>query len=93
MAKATACGVALMLALAPAALAQQANTQGMNMQGHGMGGVDMQTMMNRCAQMRQQTRPGARVTSDTRRMMAQCDQMDRQMGAMPGGSGNQARTR
>jgi len=90
MAKSTTCAVALMLALAPAALAQQANTQGMHMQGHSM---DMQTMMNRCAQMHQQMRPGTRMTSDMQRMMAQCNQMDQQMGAMPGGSGNQARTR
>jgi hypothetical protein len=93
MTKAVVYAIALMLALAPAAFAQQANTQGTHMQGHNMGGVDMQAMMNRCAQMRQQMRPGARMTSDTRRMMAQCDQMDQQMGAMPDSSGHQERTR
>lgn len=93
MTKAVVYTAALILALAPTAFAQQANTQGMHMQGHNMGGMDMRAMMNQCAQMRQQMRPGARMTSDTQRMMAQCNQMDQQMGAMPGSSGNQARTR
>jgi hypothetical protein len=73
----------LVLTLGPAALAQQGSPQ-MNMQGHGMGGMDMQTMMNQCAQMRQQMRPGARMTPDMQTMMQQCDQMDRQMGSTSG---------
>ncbi len=73
----------LALALGPAALAQQGSPQ-MNMQGHGMGGMDMQTMMNQCTQMRQQMRPGARMTPDMQTMMQQCDQMDRQMGSASG---------
>ena len=93
MIKSTVYAVTLLLALAPAAFAQQANTQGMHMQGHSMGGTDMQAMMNRCAQMRQQMRSGARMTSDTQRMMTQCNQMDQQMGATPGSSGRQERTR
>ena len=40
-----------------------------NMQGHDMSGMDMGTMSS---------------APDMRQMMAQCDQMDRQMGAMPG---------
>jgi hypothetical protein len=93
MIKFAACAITLLLALAPAAFTQQANSQGMHMQGHSMGNMDMQAMMNRCAQMRQQMRPGARMTSDMQRMMMQCNQMDQQMGAMPGSSGSQERTR
>jgi hypothetical protein len=73
------------------ALAPQASAQHDNMQGHNMG--DMQTMMNHCAQLRQQRRPGARMSPDMERMMVQCDQMDRQMGNMPGGAAPRARTR
>lgn len=83
----------LTLALAPAAFAQQGNMQGMTMQGHNMGGMDMQATMNQCAQMRQQMRPGTRMSPDMQRMMSQCDQMDRQMGNMPGGAAPRARTR
>ena len=78
-----AAALLLILTLGPAALAQQ-NSPQMNMQGHGMGGMDMQTMINQCAQMRQQMRPGARMTADMQRMMQQCDQMDRQMGSTSG---------
>lgn len=70
----------LALSLGTAAFAQQGSPQ-MNMQGHGMGTMDMQTMMNQCTQMRQQMRPGVRMTADMQTMMQQCDQMDRQMGS------------
>ena len=83
--------LAVMVTSGPAAFAQSGNPQGMNhMQGHDMSGMDMQAMMNRCAQMRQQMRPGASMSADMRNAMAQCDQMDRQMG---NGSGTTQRTR
>lgn len=75
----------LALSLASAAFAQQGSPQ-TNMQSHGMGNMDMQTMMNQCAQMRQQMRPGARMTADMQTMMQQCDQMDRQMGSSASGT-------
>ena len=67
---------ALGLALPPSAFAQQ--------QG-GMSATDMQTMMNQCAQMRQQMQQnrGAARSAEMQRMMAQCDQMDRMHGAQP----------
>lgn len=52
--------------------------------GHDMPGMDMQTMMKQCAQMRQQMQPGARMTPDMQTMMRQCDEMDRQMGGTAG---------
>ena len=54
------------------------------MQGHDMGGMDMQAMMNHCADMRQQVRLGAAMSPDMRSMIAQCDQMDQQMGGTSG---------
>ena len=45
-----------------------------------MQGMDMNTMMAHCAQMRQGMRPGMAMSADMRQMMAQCDQMDRSMG-------------
>ena len=45
-----------------------------------MQGMDMNTMMAHCAQMRQGMRPGMATSPDMRQMMAQCDQMDRSMG-------------
>ena len=54
------------------------------MQGHNMSGMSMDQMMAHCAQMRQQMRPGATMSSDMQSMMAHCDQMDRQMGGMSG---------
>ena len=45
-----------------------------------MQGMDMNTMMSQCAQMRRGTRPGMAVSADMRQMMAQCDEMDRSMG-------------
>jgi hypothetical protein len=61
-----------------------------NMQGHDMSGMDMQTIMNRCADMRRQMAQGTMSSApDMQRMMAQCDQMDRQMGGGMGGGGHQ----
>jgi hypothetical protein len=60
------------LALAQSAFAQQ--------QG-GMSNMDMQTMMNHCAQMQQNR--GAAPSPDMQRMMAQCDQMERMHGGQP----------
>jgi uncharacterized protein HemX len=66
---------ALGLALAHGAFAQQ--------QG-GMSNMDMQTMMNQCAQMQQmQQNRGAAPSADMQRMMAQCDQMERMHGGQP----------
>jgi len=45
-----------------------------------MQGMDMNTVMARCAQMRQGMRPGMAMSADMRQMTAQCDQMDRSMG-------------
>jgi Leu/Phe-tRNA-protein transferase len=49
------------------------------MPGHDMGGTDMQTMMQHCAQMRQQAAQGA-LSPEMQQMMTHCNQMDRQMG-------------
>ena len=54
----------------------------------GMQGMDHQAMMAHCAQMRQQTRAGAAMSPDMRRMRAHCDEMDRGMGT--GGRGTAA---
>ena len=41
------------------------NMQGMSgMQGHNMSGMNMQQMMAHCAEMRQQSRPGATMSPD-----------------------------
>lgn len=65
---------ALAIAATPAAYAQQ--------RGHAMSGTDMQAMMNQCAKMRRQMAQGTMAnTPQMTRTMAQCDQMDRQMGA------------
>ena len=45
-----------------------------------MQGMDMNTMMSHCAQMRRGMRPGMAASADMRQMMAQCDEMDRSMG-------------
>jgi hypothetical protein len=77
---------------------------GMNMQGHDMSrmsgmqgqdmsGMDMQTTMSRCATLHQHMRPDAAMTPDIQRVMAQCDQMDQQMGIMPGNPSMPPRTR
>ena len=85
------------IGLFPAACAQpssQSGMQGMSgmqgqsttgTQGHSMPGMDMQTMMNQCADMRRQMAQGTHQnTPDMNQMMAQCDAMDRSMGSMPG---------
>jgi len=67
----------------PAATSSMSNMSGMSsmpgMAAHDMAGMDMQTMMNRCAQMRQATSQGKQLAPDMQTMMAQCDQMDRGM--------------
>ena len=50
-------------------------------QGHTMPGMDMDTMMKQCSQMRQQMRPGEPLSPQMQTMMRQCDQMDREMGS------------
>jgi len=57
------------------------NMPGMN-QSRGQG-MDMNAAMARCAQVRQQTRPGVAVSAETQRTLAQCGQMDRSMGMAP----------
>lgn len=95
------------LGLIPAACAQPSSQSGMQgmpgmsgqsmtgTQGHSMQGMDMQTMMNQCADMRRQMVQGTHQnTPDMNQMMAQCDAMDRSMGSMPGkGSTAPATTR
>ena len=54
---------------------------GGGMQGHSMAGMDHQSMMAHCAQMRQTVRQGGRLSPDMQQMMGHCDQMDRSMGA------------
>ena len=56
---------------------------GGGMQGHSMAGMDHQSMMNHCAQMRQTVRQGGRLSPDMQRMMGDCDRMDRAMGSQP----------
>ncbi len=68
----------LALSLSPTAFAQQGG-----MQGHGMGNMDMDTMMKQCVQMRHQMNSGAPMSPNMQTMMRQCDDMDRQMGGMP----------
>ena len=62
---------------APAA-APMPNMAGMD--HSNMQGMDMNTMMAHCAQMRQGMRPGVAMSADMQQMMAHCDQMDRSMG-------------
>jgi len=54
-----------------------------NMDQSQMQGMDMNAMMARCTQMRQQMRPGMAMPADMQKTMAQCDQMDRSMGMPP----------
>ena len=74
--------VALAFAFAPSAFAQQ--------QG-GMPGMDMQMMMNHCAQVRQQVQqtqvPAMAHPAEVQQELARCDQMDlmnSQMNSQPG---------
>jgi hypothetical protein len=57
------------------------HTMSGGMQGHSMAGMDHQSMMAHCAQMRQTVRQGGRLSPDMQQMMAHCDEMDRSMGA------------
>ncbi len=66
---------ALGLAQVPFAWAQQG---GRPSQAPAM---DMDAMMTRCAQMRRDMKPDAPMTADMRKMMADCDAMDKEMGA------------
>lgn len=66
-----------------AACAQQGGQPGM--QGHSMQGTDMQAMMAQCADMRRQMAQGTHAnTPGMTEMMSHCDEMDRDMGGMPG---------
>jgi hypothetical protein len=81
----------LMVTAIPLASAQQSpsksdmsNMPGMattppKSQTHDMSGMDMQSMMKQCADMRKQMKPGAAMTPDMQRMMSQCDEMDKGM--------------
>lgn len=93
--------------LLPAACAQQpqlapisgmsgmSSMPSMNMGGmktHDMAGMDMQTMMNHCTQMRQEVSQGKQLAPDMQSMMAECDQMDRGMDtSMPAPAATQSR--
>jgi hypothetical protein len=86
-----AAALAAALTITPVAYAQQGGMRGMNtMPGGAMPGMNMQSMMNQCTQMRRQMRPGAAVPANMQQMVAQCDQMDRQSGNMPGMGAQQA---
>src|SRR5260370_41226804 len=73
--------LALMLASGSIAYAQQQGGKSdmPGMSGHDMQGMDMQSMMNQCAQMRQQMKPGAKMSPEMQKMMSDCDEMDRGM--------------
>ena len=58
-----------------------AGMQGHGAAGHSMAGMDHQSFMAHCAQMRQQVRQGGRLSPDMQQMVAQCDQMDRSTGS------------
>jgi hypothetical protein len=83
--------LALMMAAIPLAEAQQNNSNMSNMPGmsktspkaktHDMPGMDMQSMMKQCADMRKHMKPGATMTGDMQKMMSQCDEMDKSMTA------------
>lgn len=72
-------GVAAFAAVISFGVPAMAQTGG-SQTGHGMPGMDMQTMMNQCMQMRQQMKPGMRMSPDMQAMMKQCGDMDKQMG-------------
>lgn len=79
--------IAATFAMVPMAFAQQGNgSQRNGMKDNNMGSVDMQGMMKKCNQMRQQMKTGAPMNGDMQKMMQQCDQMDRQGSNPPGGS-------
>ncbi|MFC0387695.1 hypothetical protein [Muricoccus vinaceus] len=60
------------------------NAQGGGMQGQNMSGMTMPQMMAHCAEMRQQMRVGASMSSDMQAMMAHCDQMGGSTGTQRG---------
>lgn len=51
-------------------------------QGHDSMGMDMQTMAKQCAAVRQRVKrePASAQAPDVKKMIAQCDEMDRMMG-------------
>jgi hypothetical protein len=63
----------------PGAASQGPSAPGV--QRHGGSGMDMQSMMAHCAQMRQQQAQGTRLSPEMQGMMAHCDEMDRAHGA------------
>lgn len=67
------------------ALALAMSASAFALQHSGTSSAGMPTMMNQCAQMRQQMQQNrsAAASADMQRMMAQCDQMDRMHGARP----------
>jgi len=72
------------IALLPIACTKPTDQSGT--QGHSMQGMDVQTMMNQCADMRRQMAQGTHPnTPDMNQMMARCDQRDRSMGNVQGG--------
>jgi hypothetical protein len=76
---------ASVLGLATFAHAQQdgdlSAMPGMQMkpQAGGMKGMDMDTMMQRCDDMRQKMKSGKPMSSEDQKMMPACDDMDRSM--------------
>ncbi len=83
----------LLIAASPFASAQQSTSKSdmSNMPGmaatppksqtHDKPGMDMQSMMKQCGDMRKQMKPGAAMTPDMQKMMSQCDAMDKSMTA------------
>jgi hypothetical protein len=81
---------ALSIAIAPFAQAQQpsaksemSNMPDMKTDPAPPKDQDMTATMKRCANMRQQMKPGATLSADMQKQMAQCDAMDRSMDAPP----------
>lgn len=80
--KRTALALVLTIASAPLAGAQQGpatSKPAPAQKAHDMQGMDMETMMKQCADMRKQMKPGAAMTPDMRKLMSQCDEMDKTM--------------
>src|SRR5260370_40513408 len=73
--------LALMLASGSIAYAQQQGGKSdmPGMSGHDMQGMDMQSTMKQCAQMRQQMKPGAKMSPEMKKMKSDCYVMDRYM--------------
>ncbi len=49
--------------------------------GEDMKGMDMDAMMKQCSQMRAQMKPGEAMSPDMKKMMSDCDAMDRSITA------------